>query len=186
LRSVFPYQARPGDSVTLTGTGFTEGMSVSFGTAGIATASNVTRTSAKVTIPATLGYGDYVLGVSNSTGSQKNTTSQIHLVVTANPAQAPTITSITPSYISNLNTPITVTGTGFTANNTIFTGFGKINNVVSSNGGKTLTFTPSQLSDVSKINQILSTKQNGMMLYIDFYIFNENGITQKPTRFNVQ
>jgi peptidoglycan hydrolase-like protein with peptidoglycan-binding domain len=187
LYSVFPYQVRAGDTITLTGSDFKPGMTVSFGDAGSATIQNGSEigTTAKVVVPSTLANGDYILNVSNGSLSSKNQGFAIHLIVSSNPKSAPTVSSVSPSVISSLDATVTVTGSGFTNSNTIATGFGKIEGITSNNG-TTFTFIPSRLTDADRLKSVISKKAQGAAIYIDFYVMNENGMTQKPSRFNVQ
>jgi peptidoglycan hydrolase-like protein with peptidoglycan-binding domain len=186
LYSVFPYQARPGDSITINGEGITQNTTVSFGTAVAKVSSvNSSGTTAQVTIPSNIGYSDYSLSMSNGGSSSVNQGFAVHLIVSANPQPAPVVSSVSPTVITTLDTPITVTGSGFTQNNAIYTGFGNISGLVSTNG-TSFTFTPSQLPQLAQLQAVLRSRQTGLLLYIDFYVMNENGMTQKVSRFNVQ
>jgi peptidoglycan hydrolase-like protein with peptidoglycan-binding domain len=187
LFSVYPYQARPGDTITLTGKNMSSNTVVSFGNAGSATVSSVTSdgSSAKVTIPSNIGYSDYILTISHNNSSSANQGFAVHLIVSANPKSAPVISGVSPSVISSLDAQITVTGSGFTQSNGIYTGFGTITGVASANG-TSLTFSPSQLPKLKELQSVLRSRQQGALLYVDFYIINENGMTQKTGRFNVQ
>lgn len=184
LFSVFPYQVKPGTTITLTGNGFTADSKLNINDSVSVPLTNVSEGSAKAVIPASLSYGTYSLSVSNASNSTKNQGFAIKLVVSANPAIAPEVTKVSPDTISSLDSQVTVTGNGFTGNNTIYSAFGSISNISSS--GTTLSFTPSQFSDVAKLRSVLSGKESKYLLRIDFYVVNENGMTQKTASFNVQ
>ena len=109
-----------GTSVTITGTGFTGGMTVTFGgTAGTVIGTDGSGTQLFATTPAHApGAVQVVVGTSDATGALANA---FTYVAAAGPA--PTIASVAPTAGSTVGgTTITITGTGFLAGATVTVG----------------------------------------------------------------
>ncbi|HEV2600765.1 MAG TPA: peptidoglycan-binding domain-containing protein [Candidatus Babeliales bacterium] len=150
LYSVTPYQVAPGGTITLGGTGFSTNQNTV--TIGQYSLQNQTSSDAQhitIVVPQVVPSGTYNLGItSNGITAKTAQNKPVSIVVTQNPSQAPTITSVSPAQVSG-NDTVTITGTGFTSDTTIITALGTVTHL-NSTDGKTLTFIPSQLSSFSK------------------------------------
>lgn len=129
-----------GTNVTLTGTGFVEGLIVKFGTKP-ATAIATTGTTITATTPSNQA-GAVDVTIINPDGAQ--TIVSQGFTFTANPA--PTITAVSPSLGSALgNDRITLTGTGFSSGILPKVQFGTVQAVVvSAEAGKLVVIAPGQ------------------------------------------
>jgi hypothetical protein len=105
-----------GTPLTITGTNFRSGLSVTIGGAAVTSLSLSGPTSIAVTTPAhAVGTANIVITNSDAT----SVTATSAFTFTANPT--PTITNATPSTITvgSASTSITITGTGYTAQSTV-------------------------------------------------------------------
>jgi hypothetical protein len=185
LYAATPFQVAPGGTITLQGTGITSDTLLYITDTVTASLSSDVSTSAKATIPASLAPGNYSIWLSNGKTNTRSQGFNVSLTVTNTPKAVPVITSVSPATITSLDTTITVTGTGFTANNSVVSGVGKISGLFSANG-TTLTFKPSQLSESQKLQMAVDATPDGLSVPVDFHISNEQGVTQKAGTFKVQ
>ncbi len=169
-----PFEVRPGDILTLDGSGFSKTSNKIYFNSGnevVATSSN--GISMKVVVPS-LSMGDYRLSVSNSLGEANGDKKEISVMVrvTNSPISPPTIEKASISGES-----ITLTGSGFTGSNYIYSTFGNSSQTYSSNGS-TLTFSLSDLALYSKIKASTKGKKYPTVLWIT--VSNEHGSNREP------
>ena len=101
--------------VTITGTGFLSGATVSFGGTAGTSVTVVSATSITVRSPATLVAGKVDVSVTTSGGTSANTANDDYTYTVA----VPTVTSLSPATGSTVGgTSVTITGTGFTSTST--------------------------------------------------------------------
>jgi len=128
-----------GTAVTITGTGFLAGATVSFGVTAATGVNVVNGSSITATAPAHAAGAVNVV-VTNSDG-QSGTLTNGYTYNTSNPA--PTVTSISPtSGSSNGDTAVTITGTGFLAGATVSFGGTAATSVNVVSGTSITTTTP--------------------------------------------
>jgi hypothetical protein len=109
ITNVFPLRASAGDTVTLTGSGFTGMTAVSFGTAAATNFTEVSDTQATTVVPAGKGTVDITVTTAGGTSSTSSA-DQFTFAVSV-----PVITSVSPSSGSASGGDIiTLTGSGFT------------------------------------------------------------------------
>lgn len=177
LYAYSPFQVVPGGKITLTGANFTTNDNViHVGDGFTVTATTSDSTTLAFTLPSGLGEGKYTLWVTNTNGSSRNPTFTITLVVTNSPKPAPEVTTISPATIHTLEENITISGSGFTPSNTVYTIFGQL--TVSSSDGKTITLNPASLPVAKKLREIMQAKDVGLVLTIPVYVINDNGVSQ--------
>ncbi|MEK7176981.1 MAG: IPT/TIG domain-containing protein [Patescibacteria group bacterium] len=172
-----PLEVKPGDIVTLDGSGFSKTSNkvyFSGGNAVVATSTN--GTVMNVVVPPGLSNGEHELTVENVLGSSANPDLKIIIRVTDNPQPPPQITSASIS-----GDTVTLIGTGFTSSNNLSTTFGDNPSSILSNG-TTLTFRITDLSMYEKIKQFTQGKYQ-TSLWI--YIYNEHGASREPYQLNV-
>jgi peptidoglycan hydrolase-like protein with peptidoglycan-binding domain len=174
--SVSPFQVAPGQTIKISGAGFTERNTVRIGNRTIENVSASDIATITMTLPLDMPYGKHEVVVVNASGSTSAHSFAIYVTITASPVPAPTITSVSPKEVGSAGQVI-VRGSGFTSQNTILTGFGSLNNVQSSNGGEELRFSPSQLPEKEKMASVLK-HPDVVMLELLFYIVNENGVSE--------
>ena len=111
---------RPGGTaVTITGTGFLAGATVSLGGTAATNVNVVSSTSITATTPAHAAGAVSV--VVTNTDTQSGTLNNGYTYTASNPA--PTVSSITPNQVQRLGgTAVTITGTGFLAGATVSLG----------------------------------------------------------------
>ena len=108
--------AAGGTVVTVTGTNFTAGATVSFGTAAAASVTVISATQIKATSPP--GTGSVHVSVTTSQGTSATTAADLFTYVAA-----PTVTGINPRFGSITGgTSVAITGTGFQAGATVSIG----------------------------------------------------------------
>lgn len=179
LYQVSPYEAAPGDLVTLTGSGFsTASNTILFGSKVSTSATSTNGTTMVVRVPNNLKEGDYTVSVANTLGVSTAAGLEIPVKITNNPRQGPIITSA-----SNVNGVVTVTGSGFADANNLYTTFGTLTGVLSSDG-KSLTFRISSLSEYVNVKNILYGRSSVLApLWIS--IQNEYGVTASPYKIDI-
>jgi hypothetical protein len=117
-----------GNIITITGTGFVLGATVTFGTNSATKVTFVSATSLKATAPASTNLAEGPVDVTVTNPDSQSTTLPNGLLY-ARPA--PTITQISPTAAStNGGTVITITGTGFVTGATVAFGPNNATNVV--------------------------------------------------------
>lgn len=177
------YQVSPGDSVILTGEGFTSSSNIVYlgenrSIPNLAASEKGTKIS--FLIPNDLPLGKYNIWVTNANGSSKNNAVKIHIIITDNPAERPVVEKVEPREVT-YDSEITVSGKGFIASgNSIYSMFGNVLNL-SSSDGKTIKFKASSMTQIAKIQTGKSAKN--MQAEIWFYVVNDNGYNKEPASF---
>jgi hypothetical protein len=183
LFSALPVEVSAGDTVKLLGLGFDGVNTVHIGSEEISDAEAQDGSNMEIEIPESLGNGEYEIWIENSHGSTENSEKKIKILVTDDPQEPPTITSVSPSVVS-MGQKITVRGSGFSSSgNDIVSGFGTIESVNSS--GTEITFNPSSFEMLNK-NEWRSKVPKGVELPIDFYVSNEHGVSAIAGRFKLK
>ncbi len=142
------YVVQRDQTITVTGSGFTPSNNVvyfgSVPTGPYISINNGTYMNIKV--PSTIPDGNYLISIDNRNGLRIS--SPIYLTVQGGPllgqGDKPVLTSISPSFTSFLNQPITIFGRNFLTRNNIVTNLGTISNAVTSDPQR-LVFLPGQL-----------------------------------------
>jgi len=202
LFRAFPYEVRPGDTITLDGSGFSKIVNeIYFNGGNRVTASSTDGITMEVSVPSTLSVGEYSLSVSNVLGSSEkseyglslasipalagvlesveNPDIKILLKVTNNPEPAPIIESA-----SIEGDMVTLVGKGFTSSNNLFTTLGETSSPISSySNGTTLTF---RVTDLSLYDKISSFTKGEYQTLLWIYVHNEHGISKEPFEFNIR
>lgn len=177
LFRAFPYEARPGDTIELDGSGFSKTLNkVYFNGGNELDATSTDGIVMKVPVPIMLAEGEYRLSVSNVLGSS-DPDIKILLKVTNSPQLAPTIESA-----SIVADTVTLVGNGFTAANNLFTTFGNSARPVTSDGA-TLSFRLNDLSWYDKIKQSTGGRAYQAALWI--YVENEHGVNKDPYKLEI-
>jgi hypothetical protein len=172
-----PYEVRPGDIISLDGSGFSKTDNrVLFNGGSDVLATSTDGVSLKVVVPS-ISEGQYSLSLTNKLGSSLRTEFPVTIRVTNNPSPAPIITSATLS-----GDMITVVGSGFTASNNVISTFGNSSGSISSSGNS-LTFSLSGLSLYQKIKE--ATKGKKYQSSILIYIYNEHGMSKDPYKLDL-
>ncbi|MEX2013418.1 MAG: peptidoglycan-binding protein, partial [Parcubacteria group bacterium] len=116
LFRALPYEVRPGESITLDGSGFSKTLNrVYFNGGNLVTATSGNGSTLEVTVPGSLSEGEYELSVTNVLGSS-DPNIKVTVKVTNNPHPGPIIESAT-----KVGDMVTVTGSGFTSSNNLYT-----------------------------------------------------------------
>ena len=180
------YQVSPGDDVILTGEGFTslsntlhlgENRSIP----NLAASEKGTKIS--FVIPKDLPLAKYGIWVTNANGTSKSNAVKIYIVITDSPTDRPVVEKIEPRE-ATYDSEITISGKGFTASgNNIYSMFGNIMNIPSSDG-KTLKFKASSMQQIVKIQADKSAKN--MPIEVWFYVVNDNGYNKEPASFIIK
>ncbi|OHA92557.1 MAG: hypothetical protein A2665_02395 [Candidatus Zambryskibacteria bacterium RIFCSPHIGHO2_01_FULL_46_30] len=177
LFRAFPFEARPGDLVTLDGSGFSKTLNKVYFNGGTpVTATSTNGITLDISVPTNLAEGEYSLSVSNVLGSSDNPDIRILVKVTNNPQPGPAIESA-----SIVGDTVTLIGKGFTSLNNLFTTLGDSSGPVSSNG-TTLTF---RVADLSRYDQIKQFTMGKYQASLWIYVQNEHGINKDPYRLEI-
>src|SRR5579883_652221 len=145
-----------GTSVTITGSGFVPGTTVTIGGASLANTSIVSLTQITGTTPAGAAGAANVV-VTNSTGTATLTGGYTYVSPSA---VKPTISSITPNTGSNLGaTPITITGSNFIAGTTVTIGGAAVTSLTIVNSGTITAGTP---AGTNGAQPVVLTTANGV------------------------
>ena len=172
-----PFEARPGDIITLDGSGFSRTLNnIYFNGGSLITATSTNGTVLEVPVPAGLADGEYRLSVSNVLGSSDNPNVRIAIKVTSSPQPAPTI-----ERASIVGDTVTLVGSGFTSANYLITTLGDSSGSIFSNG-TTLTF---RITDLSRYNQIRQFTLGNYQVALWIYVRNEHGINKEPYRLDM-
>lgn len=176
------YVVHPGDKVTIYGGGFTEAANtLHIGDAFLL--DGLTRTglgTLEVTIPENAPKGKFDLWVENT----KGVSNKSFIIITVADTLPPTIISLSTT-TTQLGNTITVTGSGFTAqNNEIFSNYAKIKGV-SSSDGTTLSFV--FVVDIPGVTPELIPPgvSRNLSIPVSFSVVNGNGISNR-TNFTVK
>ncbi len=154
INSLSPSSGVIGTTVTINGTGFTSDNTINFGNGAIMHVSSSNGTTLTFTVPSYLNAacyysypsclmpsqqvmpGSYNVTVQNGNG----TSNPVQFTVTSNPPSTqPAITSLSPSS-GSAGTIVTINGSGFYGNNTVYFG-GSIVSATASSNGQMLSFT---------------------------------------------
>ena len=167
-----PFEVRPGDFVTLDGSGFSKTLNRIYFNGGNQIATTSTDGAIlKIPVPLDLAEGEYKISVSNVLGSSDSPDINIVIKVTNNPQSAPTIESA--SIIGDI---VTLVGSGFTSTNRLFTTLGDSSSPISSNGA-TLTF---RVTDLSRYDQVKQFTLGKYQVTLWIFVENEHGINKEP------
>lgn len=177
LFRAFPYEVKPGDSITLDGSGFSKTLNkVYFNGSSPATATSTDGTVLKVSLPTSLSEGEYNLSVTNVLGSS-DPSIKVSIKVTDNPNSGPVILS------ASINgDKVTVTGSGFTSSNNLFTTFGNSSSSISSDGN-IIIFSVNELSLYKQIKDAMGSQHYSSSLWI--YVQNEHGVNKDPYKLDI-
>lgn len=172
-----PFEVRPGDFITLDGSGFSKTLNkVYFNGGSPITATSTDGMTIKMSVPANLTEDEYKLSVSNVLGSSENPDITVAIKVTNNPQPGPTIESA-----SIVGDTVTLIGSGFTSLNNLFTTLGDSSSPIFSNG-TTLTF---RVADLSRYNQIKQFTLGKYQVALWIYVQNEHGINKEPYKLEI-
>lgn len=181
--STSEYQVSPGKNLILEGEGFTPtANTIHLGESRQISNLTSSEEGAKISfvIPKDLPLGKYNIWVTNANGTSKSETIKIYIVITDNPAERPVVEKVEPRE-ATIDSEITVSGKGFTASgNNIYSMFGNIMKV-SSSDGKTIKFKTSSMAQIVKIQAGKSAKN--MQAEVWFYVVNDNGYNKEPASF---
>ena len=178
LFRAYPYEVRPGGSVTLEGSGFSRSLNkVYFDGSNPITATSTNGTTMAVVVPNSLPEGQYQLTVSNTLGSSENPDIKIPIKVTSAPQPGPTIKNASLS-----GETVTLLGEGFTVQNTVMTTLGNSPATLYSDG-TTLSFRLSELSQYDQVKKQLQGNQYLFTLWI--FVQNEHGTNKNPYKLDI-
>jgi hypothetical protein len=173
-----PFEIRPGDSITINGSGFSRTLNkVYFSGSFAVNATSSDGTTLSLQVPTQISSGQYEISVANVLGSSANQQIPISIKVTNSPQPSPVIT--TASFNGER---ITLTGEGFTSANNLVTSLGNSSKPISASG-KTLTFAITDLSLYAKIKQSFAGRRYPVILWI--YVQNEHGTSKNPYRLDL-
>ncbi|MDP3763914.1 MAG: IPT/TIG domain-containing protein [bacterium] len=173
-----PYEVRPGDSITIDGSGFSKTLNkVYFNSSYPVISTSTNGTTIVVAIPVSLSEGQYKLSVSNVLGSSDNPNIPVSLKITNSPQSAPVIKNA-----SIAGETITLTGEGFTNSNNIVTTLGNTSTSLSASGDS-LTFRLAELSQYEQVKKSFLGRNYKMTLWI--FVQNEHGINKDPYKLDI-
>ena len=172
-----PFEVRPGDMVTLDGSGFSKTINkIYFNDSNPVDATSTDGITLDVRVPLILSEGEYSLSVSNTLGSSNNPDIAIAIKVMNNPRSGPIIENA-----SIVGDTVTLTGSGFTSANNIITTLGNSSSPISSDG-ITLTFRITELSMYDEIKRFTLGKYQAALW---IYVQNEHGINKEPHKLDI-
>lgn len=171
------YQAKPGETIYVYGSGFVYPSTVMAGSVTIQNLKSEDGFSLAFKAPSSAG--EYEISVSNSKGYSGSPRPK--LVVTNSPAPRPQITGATPA-VADISGSVTLTGTGFKETNVVSTTIGYVENV--SSNGSSLTFRIADLNMVSQLKDLPEVK--GKKISVGVYVNNTNGFNKDLFYFDVQ
>lgn len=180
LFRAIPFEARPGQIVTLKGSGFSRtANTIYFNGSNSVTATSSNGVDMNIVVPYGISEGVYELTVSNILGFSDKTNPNIHikLKVTNNPLPAPLIKSASIS-----GDTVTLTGEGFTSSNLLITTLGELPGAISSSGGTSLTF---RITDLSWYRQITQSTLGRYRSALWIYVQNEHGINEDAYKLDI-
>ena len=162
VTSITPNFGNPngGTAVTITGTGFLTGATVTFGGTAATGVTVVSGTSITATAPAHAA-GTVTVAVTN-TDNQTGGLNNGYNYTTVNPA--PTVTAITPnSGTTNGGTPVTITGTNFLTGATVRVGGGTATGVTVVSSTSITANTPSHSAGPGTVVVVNTDGQSGSL-----------------------
>ncbi len=106
-------------------------------------------------------------------------------VIAQNKPNAPVVDSINPSVVTSINQTITVTGSNFSNDTSIFTYFGSVSHLASPDG-KTLAFKLSDLSNQPLLQTMYAKKTPGLNFAMPFVVSTSAGVSGSSQSFVVQ
>lgn len=178
LFGVSAYQVRPGDAMTLSGTGFLDKNEIHFdGT--ILSGNSSDGFTIATNAPGQMGV--YEVWVTNTKGSSRSLERPMRITVTDNPAPLPLVSSISPA-IPSVTDVVIVTGSGFSTSNTISTSLGPLLGV--SSNGSSMQFKMSDFPITPLIKDLKEIK--GKKIPVQMYVQSDGGITKEVFSFEVQ
>ena len=179
------YQISPGDSVILTGEGFTSSSNtIYFGENRPISNLSSGEEGSKISfvVPKDLPLGKYSIWAVNANGTSKSEAIKIYIVITDNPTERPVVEKVEPPE-ATIDSEMVVSGKGFTTSgNNIYSMFGNVMNLNSSDG-KTIKFKVSSIQQIAKMNTEKSAKN--MPIEVWFYVVNDNGYNKEPASFKI-
>lgn len=178
LFGISAYQVRPGERITLSGTGFLNNNEVYFDGL-VVPAASTNGFSLEVSVPGTVGT--YEVWVTNSKGSSRASDRPMRITVTDTPAPLPVVTSISP-ILPSFSDTVTVSGSGFSVSNTVSTSLGPLLGV--SSNGSSMQFRIADLPIAPLIKDVPQVK--GTKIPVQMYVQSDGGITKDVFRFEVQ
>ena len=172
-----PFEVRPGDMVTLDGSGFSKTINkIYFNDSNPVDATSTDGITLDVRVPFILSEGEYSLSVSNTLGSSNNPDIAIAIKITNNPRSGPIIENA-----SIVGDTVTLTGSGFTSANNIITTLGDSARPISSNSD-ILTFRITELSMYNEIRKFTLGKYQAALW---IYVQNEHGANKEPYKLEI-
>ncbi len=178
LFRAFPFEVRPGDPITLDGSGFSRTLNkVYFNGDSPDIATSTDGVTLEVSVPARLAEGEYKLTVSNVWGSSENPSITVLIKVTNSPHAAPTIESASIA----ADDTITLVGSGFTSANNIITTLGNSSHPISASGD-TLIF---RVADLSMYNETRAFTLGKYQEVLWIYVQNEHGANKEPYQLEI-
>ena len=162
ITTISPTTAAIGQTVTITGTGFTSKNSIHFGSTWVGPIASTNGTTLTFTVPTSAGGcdpltfigdmpctapvvqpGSYTVTVNSlpagTTTPQTSNGVAFTVSTGVTTATAPTITAISPTTAA-IGQTVAITGTGFTSANSVHVGSAWVGPIASTNNGTTLTF----------------------------------------------
>ncbi len=171
ITMILPTSSKPGDTIYIFASNLTASNKIYLSDKIFTvTLAKPTDKFVKLVIPATLLPGSYDIYVENVHGKSEKANIRVTgaTVSSVTKSTTPTITSVSPK-TGNMGTPVVITGTGFTKDNTIHTTtksfFG-----ISSDDGKTLKFTIDSEKNLLNPNGKIMAQ-----LPFTFFVRNQNG-----------
>ncbi len=135
------------------------------------------NTEITIILPSTVNHGTHRVWVDTPIDSTKNAGLAASIIVSNTAVPKPKIDKISLS-AATINDTITITGTGFTQTNTLYSTLGHIQNV-SSPDGQTITFKVSDLPKASGLNV-------SAVIPVSINIGNENGASASAATFRLK
>lgn len=175
IYNVNPYQAKPGQKVLISGTGFEpENNTFNFGNTEVNKISCNHSTSCEVVVPESINLGEVEVNVKNKNGNTNNKNYSVKVYITNNPKDAPKILGISKKDIKSteINSEITIKAQNLTSENYVYSPLGKIGPFAENDGSIKI--------DLGKMPDINSVINKGKELKVEFVpiplnIENKNG-----------
>ena len=171
------YEVRRGESVTVRGTGFRDGMEVLFGERVVRTVEVESAGAAEVAIPRDMPYGYHELDLRHD---GVTTDSSAFLVVTEPGVEGPGVSSVTVQR-GGYAPRITINGSGFTRLNRVRTPY-KIYDRVASDDGERIELTIKPISR-TEYEAYRANATSSIEWPMRIYIINDNGVSDPPASF---
>ncbi|MBI2674009.1 MAG: peptidoglycan-binding protein [Candidatus Zambryskibacteria bacterium] len=177
LFRAFPFEVRPGDVISLDGSGFSKTLNkIYFNGGNPVIATSTDGITLDVPVPLTLSESEYRLAVSNVLGFSNNPDIAVVIKVTNNPQAEPAIESA-----SIAGDVVTLVGTGFTSANNLITTFGNSPRSITASDG-TITF---HITELSMYNEIRKFTFGNYQTVFWIYVQNEHGVNKEPYKLEI-